>query len=68
MFRDWSGVHLDVWVLLLMSLEVHLQVATGRETVATNIALEWSLSCNDMNKSKPSLLYAIFLIFPKPFH
>lgn len=38
----WNGVriHLDVRESLCVALEVHLQIAFGRESIAANVALE----------------------------
>lgn len=42
----WNGmrIHLDVRESLGVALEVHLQVAFGRESVAANVALERTLA------------------------
>lgn len=40
----WIAIHLNMRVPCLMALEVDLQVSFSRETIATDVAFEWSLS------------------------
>lgn len=45
MLGDRVWVHLNMWILLFMTLEVDLQITAGGEAIATDVTLVWPLTC-----------------------